>query len=115
MYCRQINEEEVRQRPNATIRYSDRYYPDSYRAGQEHENYYQQQQEQEEQPRHQHVLVAQRRPAQQQQQQQQQVTEQQVYVPQVRARPQVFRSPEEVNIPLHHRRPQNLRPQTYFQ
>lgn len=90
------------------MRYSDRYYPENYRAGQEHESYYEE--EQEERPRQQQVLVATRRPV-----VQQQVTEQQVYVPQVtRARPQVFRSPEEVNIPLQHRRPQHLRPQAYF-
>lgn len=97
----------MRQRPNATLRYHDRYYPDNYRSGQEHESYYQQAEEQEEQPRQQQVLLAQRRPV-------QQIPEQQVYATQVRPRPQVFRSPEEVNIPLQHRRPQHLRPQTYF-
>ncbi|XP_022190525.2 uncharacterized protein LOC111048853 [Nilaparvata lugens] len=89
---RPINEDEVQRKPNVTLRYADRYYP---------ENYYPEEAEETHQPAPQVV----RRPAPQQNQNYQlQRPVQQVR--QASNTNQVFHSPEEVNIPLQHRRPQ---------
>lgn len=100
---RPINAEEAQTRPNVTLRYSDRYYPDSYYDPAE------------EQPRPVPVVATatRGRPVHVQQQQQ----------PNLRAvqlRPQspgnqVFHSPEEVNIPLQQRRPAPVPSQRSFQ
>jgi hypothetical protein len=76
-----INAEEARTRPNVTLRYSDRYYPENEHALDEQAS----------------------RPAPKQQQPQQQ---QQARRPSSPSRPsnQVFHSPESVNIPLQQRR-----------
>ncbi|XP_032510669.2 uncharacterized protein LOC116765329 isoform X1 [Danaus plexippus] len=84
---RPINEEEVQRKPNVSLKYSDRYYPQEvYR-----DDRYDRDEEEEEEPV--------RRPA--------------PPAPRPAARPpaQVFRSAEEVNIPLVQRRPQ--RPTAY--
>ncbi|XP_045458015.1 transcription factor SPT20 homolog [Melitaea cinxia] len=82
---RPINEEEVQRKPNVSLKYSDRYYPaEVYRD----DRYDQEDEEEEEEPRH-APAPQQQRPAQRAQYQ-----------------PQVFRSAEEVNIPLIQRRPQ---------
>ncbi|XP_030024710.2 transcription factor SPT20 homolog isoform X2 [Manduca sexta] len=91
---RPINEEEVQKKPNVSLKYSDRYYPaEVYRD----DRYEQDEEEEEEQPR--------RQPPPQQHHQQQQL--QQIRAsPRPQVAPQVFRSAEEVNIPLVQRRPQ---------
>ncbi|RZF44757.1 hypothetical protein LSTR_LSTR000709 [Laodelphax striatellus] len=95
---RPINEEEVQRKPNTSLRYADRYYP---------ENYYEEAEE-----THQPAPQVVRRPVQQLQnnyQPQNQNYQLQRPVQQVRQASntnQVFHSPEEVNIPLQHRRPQ---------
>ncbi|XP_075992772.1 uncharacterized protein LOC142987707 [Anticarsia gemmatalis] len=82
---RPINEDEVQRKPNVSLKYSDRYYPaEVYRD----DRFEQEEEEEEEAPRRQP------QPAQLQQQ------------PRPAQRPQVFRSAEEVNIPLVQRRPQ---------
>ncbi|KAJ8726667.1 hypothetical protein PYW07_001365 [Mythimna separata] len=82
-----VNEEEVQRKPNVSLKYSDRYYPaEVYRD----DRYDQEEEEEEEQqPRRPAPIQLQGRPLQRVQQQ-----------------PQVFRSAEEVNIPLPQRRPQ---------
>uniref|UniRef100_A0A8D8V8A7 Uncharacterized protein n=1 Tax=Cacopsylla melanoneura TaxID=428564 RepID=A0A8D8V8A7_9HEMI len=102
-----INEEEVQRKPNTTLKYADRYYPQNYYASDE-EN-----QEEEPQEIRRPAFQIQSRPQQQQQH------------PTLRPGPQaqfrqfgpnggqfaasnqnqVFHSPEEVNIPLQARRP----------
>ncbi|KAI8428332.1 hypothetical protein MSG28_002526 [Choristoneura fumiferana] len=87
---RPINEEEVQRKPNVSLKYSDRYYPaEVYRD----DRYEEESEEEEEAPRRapQQLQQLQARPSPRPQQQQQ---------------PQVFRSAEEVNIPLVQRRPQ---------
>ncbi|CAB3237709.1 unnamed protein product [Arctia plantaginis] len=80
---RPINEEEVQRKPNVSLKYSDRYYPAEVYTD---DRYEQEEQEEEEAPRRQPAPAQlQARPS---------------------ARPQVFRSAEEVNIPLVQRRPQ---------
>ncbi|XP_050362081.1 uncharacterized protein LOC126781234 [Nymphalis io] len=79
-----INEEEVQRKPNVSLKYSDRYYPaEVYRDDRFEQDEY----EEEEEPRR--APAPQQRPAARPQYQ-----------------PQVFRSAEEVNIPLVQRRPQ---------
>lgn len=89
---RPINAEEAQTKPNVTLRYADRYYP---------ENFYEEGEE------HQGPPASQRAKQQHQQQQQQQQTLRPGPPPQFRQpiTNQVFHSPEEVNIPLQHRRP----------
>nr|XP_021197946.1 adenylate cyclase, terminal-differentiation specific isoform X1 [Helicoverpa armigera] len=83
---RPVNEEEVQRKPNVSLKYSDRYYPaEVYRD----DRYEQEEEEEEEQPRRPPPAQLQQRPAQRAQ-----------------PAPQVFRSAEEVNIPLVQRRPQ---------
>ncbi|XP_026726702.1 transcription factor SPT20 homolog isoform X2 [Trichoplusia ni] len=84
---RPINEEEVQRKPNVSLKYSDRYYPSEvYRD----DRYDQEDEEEEEAPRRQPAPAQlQARPVQRPQ-----------------GAPQVFRSAEEVNIPLVQRRPQ---------
>ncbi|CAH0726225.1 unnamed protein product, partial [Brenthis ino] len=84
---RPINEEEVERKPNVSLKYSDRYYPSEVYRDDRYE-----QEEEEEEPRR-PPPAQQARPARPQYQ------------------PQVFRSAEEVNIPLVQRRPQ--RPYDY--
>ncbi|CAG4943440.1 unnamed protein product [Colias eurytheme] len=84
---KQINDEEVQRKPNAPIRYSERYYPSEVYTD---DRYEREDEEEEADPRRQGPQI-QERPSQRQQQQYQ---------------PQVFRSAEEVNIPLIQRRPQ---------
>ncbi|XP_044264752.1 uncharacterized protein LOC123011407 [Tribolium madens] len=88
-----VNLEEYQQKPNVSLRYSERFYP---------ENYYQERENDQEnrQPNHHRnsVRVQQEEP-------------EQVHRPTFRPEPslsQVFRSPNEVNIPLQQRRPQYL-------
>ncbi|CAH2067608.1 unnamed protein product, partial [Iphiclides podalirius] len=82
---RPINQEEVDRKPSLSLKYSDRFYPaEVYRD----DRYDQEEEEEEEQPRH--TPPPQQRPSPRPQQQQ----------------PQVFRTAEEVNIPLVQRRPQ---------
>ncbi|GBP70026.1 hypothetical protein EVAR_46268_1 [Eumeta japonica] len=91
---RPVNEEEVQRKPNVALKYSDRFYPaDIYRD----DRFEDEEQEEDEQPRRQQQQV-------QQQQQQQQL--QQAPRPSPRPQQQVFRTAEEVNIPLVQRRPQ---------
>ncbi|XP_067004564.1 uncharacterized protein [Anabrus simplex] len=95
-----INEKEVQNKPNVTLRYSDRYYPDSF---------YEEGDQRPAVPRQQVVAGA---PLQGPPQQQQQRGR--PLAPQVFRQPgpnQVFHSPEEVNIPLLQRRPQGGPPQ----
>lgn len=84
---RPINEEEVQKKPNVSLKYSDRYYPSEvYRD----DRYEQEEEEEEEQP-------PRRQPA--------PVLQQIRASPRPQQGPQVFRSAEEVNIPLVQRRP----------
>nr|ATU82864.1 secreted Chitin binding peritrophin-like protein [Pristhesancus plagipennis] len=89
-----INAEEAQTKPNVTLRYSDRYYP---------ENYYDEE--------FRTVLLHQNQQQHHQQQLQHQSDEHQLYSPKPSVQPQyrqanqVFHSPEEVNIPLQQRRP----------
>ncbi|XP_072937172.1 uncharacterized protein [Epargyreus clarus] len=79
---RPINEEEVQRKPNVSLKYSDRYYPaEVYRD----DRYEQEEEEEEQAPRRQPAPQQEQRPS---------------------PRPQVFRTAEEVNIPLVQRRPQ---------
>ncbi|XP_034841344.1 probable basic-leucine zipper transcription factor Q [Maniola hyperantus] len=81
-----INEEEVQRKPNLSLKYSDRYFPSEvYRD----DRYEQEEDEEEEEAPRRAPAVQQQRPTQRPQYQ-----------------PQVFRSAEEVNIPLAQRRPQ---------
>ncbi|XP_054278115.1 transcription factor SPT20 homolog [Macrosteles quadrilineatus] len=89
-----INQEEFDKKPNVTLRYSDRYYP---------ENYYEEGQAYESRP----VPVKASRPVQQPTPLRPSPSPQQF-----RAN-QVFHSPEEVNIPLQHRRPVTQPQRTY--
>ncbi|ENN70264.1 uncharacterized protein LOC109545642 [Dendroctonus ponderosae] len=95
-----VNLEEYQQRPNTSLRYSDRYFPDSYRPRYDEED--------NQRPvHHQHSVRVTNAPRYQQQQQQQQAAA----APSTTFRPQgqvgqVFRSPEEINISLQQRRPQ---------
>ncbi|KAJ8928878.1 hypothetical protein NQ314_018499 [Rhamnusium bicolor] len=87
-----VNLEEHQHKPNVTLRYSDRYYPDAYRP-----RYNDEEEEEPAQNHHQHSV---RVPVQQRLQQHSPST----------IRPQatigqVFRSPEEINISLQQRRP----------
>lgn len=102
---RPINAEEAQTKPNVTLRYSDRYYPDSYYDPAE-----------EQQPRPVPVVATttRGRPV-HVQQQQQQPTLRPVQFRQQAPSNQVFHSPEEVNIPLQQRRPIPLPPQRSFQ
>jgi hypothetical protein len=88
---RPINAEEAQTKPNVTLRYSDRYYPDSYYDPAE------------DQPRPVVAAAPRGRPV--QVQQQQQPTLRPVQFRQQPPSNQVFHSPEEVNIPLQQRRP----------
>ncbi|XP_071440475.1 uncharacterized protein [Hetaerina americana] len=99
---RPINAEEVQAKPNVTLRYADRYYPENY--------------ERDEEDGQQPLVFAspQRLPAPQQKRPHQALRSQQPLVQLVRPQQQqyqsrnnnqVFHSPEEVNIPLQHRRP----------
>ncbi|XP_038218890.1 uncharacterized protein LOC119837083 [Zerene cesonia] len=81
-----INEEEVQRKPNAPLKYSERYYPSEVYTD---DRYEREDEEEEADPRRQQAAQIQERPSQRQQYQ-----------------PQVFRSAEEVNIPLIQRRPQ---------
>ncbi|CAH2240471.1 putative uncharacterized protein DDB_G0271606 [Pararge aegeria] len=82
---RPINEEEVQRKPSLSLKYSDRYFPSEvYRD----DRFEQEEEEEEEAPRH-APAAQQARPTARPQYQQ-----------------QVFRSAEEVNIPLAQRRPQ---------
>ncbi|XP_064076803.1 putative uncharacterized protein DDB_G0268364 isoform X1 [Vanessa tameamea] len=82
---RPINEEEVQRKPNVSLKYSDRYYPSEvYRD----DRFEQDEDEEAKEPR--------RAPAPQQQRP----------AARLQYQPQVFRSAEEVNIPLVQRRPQ---------
>jgi hypothetical protein len=88
---RPINAEEVRTRPNTTLRYSDRYYPENYDnedEGTQAAQHHVQQQQQHQQARAQPTQSSRGR---------------QPQAPQ-RANNQVFHSPESVNIPLQQRR-----------
>lgn len=86
---RPVNEEEVQRKPNVSLKYSDRYYPaEVYRD----DRYEQEEEEEEEPPRRAPAPV-----------QHQQLQARPVQRPQ--QQPQVFRSAEEVNIPLVQRRP----------
>jgi len=85
---RPINEEEYRQKPNVTLRYSERYYPD---------NYYQEEVV-ESRPVPSAVPAKSSRP-------QPQPLRPSPTPQQFRVNNNVFHSPEEVNIPLQHRRP----------
>ena len=89
---RPINAEEAQTKPNVTLRYSDRYYPDSYYD------------QAEEQPRPVPVVTTttRGRPV---HVQQQQPALRPVQFRQQNPGNQVFHSPEEVNIPLQQRRP----------
>lgn len=100
-----INEEEVQRKPNVSLRYADRYYP---------ENYYTEDDQIEEEPQE-----IRRPPPQIQPQQRIQATlrpgPQQPQFRQFASASntnQVFHSPEEVNIPLQNRRPTSPQPQT---
>ncbi|XP_014243697.1 uncharacterized protein LOC106663390 isoform X2 [Cimex lectularius] len=86
-----LNAEEALTKPNVTIRYSDRYYP---------ENFYE-----DDHGAPQHVVQATPRPQQLQPRPQQHFQQGRPQQPQLRQPNQVFHSPEEVNIPLQHRRP----------
>ncbi|XP_068621433.1 uncharacterized protein [Battus philenor] len=80
---RPINQEEVDRKPNVSLKYSDRFYPaEVYR-----DDRYEQEEEEEEEQTQRTVAPQQQRPA-------------------PRPQQQVFRSAEEVNIPLTQRRPQ---------
>ncbi|XP_047515216.1 uncharacterized protein LOC125056228 [Pieris napi] len=81
-----INEEEVQRKPNSPLRYSERYYPSEVYND---DRYEREDDEEEQDPNRQQAAQIQERPHQRQQFQ-----------------PQVFRSAEEVNIPLVQRRPQ---------
>ncbi|XP_046660965.1 alpha/beta-gliadin A-II [Homalodisca vitripennis] len=91
---RPINQDEFNTKPNVTLRYSERYYPDNYYVEQEGES----------RP----VPVKASRPVQHQQPQSLRPTP---TPQQFRVNNQVFHSPEEVNIPLQHRRPVSSQPQ----
>ncbi|XP_041988593.1 probable basic-leucine zipper transcription factor Q [Aricia agestis] len=83
---RPVNEEEVQRKPNVSLRYSDRYYPSEvYRD----DRYDQEEEEEEEAPRRAPAPIQQARPS-----------------PRPQYPSQVFRTAEEVNIPLVQRRPQ---------
>lgn len=99
---RPINAEEAQTRPNVTLRYSDRYYPDSYYDPAD------------EQPRPVPVVstATRGRPV---HVQQQQPALRAVQIRQQAPGNQVFHSPEEVNIPLQQRRPAPVSPQRNFQ
>uniref|UniRef100_A0A0K8S4W0 Chitin-binding type-2 domain-containing protein n=2 Tax=Lygus hesperus TaxID=30085 RepID=A0A0K8S4W0_LYGHE len=89
-----INAEEHQSKPNVTLRYSDRYYP---------ENFYEEEQIQQVVPQ---ATPRPRPPPQQQQAFHQTPRPVPHQPPQILRQPnQVFHSPEEVNIPLQHRRP----------
>ncbi|KAJ0182149.1 hypothetical protein K1T71_002871 [Dendrolimus kikuchii] len=91
---RPINEEEVQRKPNVSLKYSDRYYPaEVYRDDRYEQD---EEEEEEQQPRRHPAPVLQQIRASPRPQPQPQ--------PQVQAQ-QVFRSAEEVNIPLVQRRP----------
>ncbi|XP_011555554.3 pheromone receptor transcription factor isoform X1 [Plutella xylostella] len=79
---RPINEEEVQRKPNVSLRYSDRYYPAEVYNDDRYD------QDEEEPPRRQYAAPS-PSPS-----------------PRPQSAPQVFRSAEEVNIPLTQRRPQ---------
>ncbi|XP_018899394.1 uncharacterized protein [Bemisia tabaci] len=121
---RPINVEEAQTKPNVSLRYADRYYPENYYEGEEEESV-------EARPQPQTLAAPRRQPPQQVPQGLQgynapllrpvAVTP----VPQQYSRQplqfnpstpalqnQVFHSPEEVNIPLLHRRPNNVIPQS---
>ncbi|XP_063238552.1 uncharacterized protein LOC134540041 [Bacillus rossius redtenbacheri] len=138
---RPINTEEAQSRPNVTLRYSDRYYPDNYYENLEEQPQPQQPQQQvvytqpsplpqriplqtvaPQRARPLHVQAVQRpvqlslqpTPRLPQVVSQQQLRPQPTQQQQLRPQPptqQVFRSPEEVNIPLQHRRPAPTTPQ----
>ncbi|CAG9861515.1 unnamed protein product [Phyllotreta striolata] len=80
-----LNLEEFQQKPNVTLRYSDRYYPEQYRSRYD---------EDDDTPvHHQHSVRVTSQPRQQ-------------YLSPTTLRPQhVYRSPEDINIPLQQRRP----------
>jgi hypothetical protein len=101
---RPINAEEAQTKPNVTLRYSDRYYPDSYYDPAD------------EQPRPVSVVgtATRGRPVHLQQQQQQSPLRAVQFRQQTPGN-QVFHSPEEVNIPLQQRRPAPVPPQRGFQ
>lgn len=88
---RPINAEEHQNKPNVTLRYADRYYP---------ENYYEEGEESHPAPSS--APAPRPRPQQYQQQLRPSPTPQQYRQTQNN---QVFHSPEEVNIPLQQRRP----------
>ncbi|GJQ79133.1 hypothetical protein Trydic_g5386 [Trypoxylus dichotomus] len=93
-----LNLEEHQSKPNISLRYSDRYYP---------ENYYSSYEEEDEVPRPQKQPI--QIGLQQTQQQQIVVRRPTTFSPTIRPETtvgQVFRSPEEVNISLQQRRPQ---------
>ncbi|XP_018318663.1 uncharacterized protein LOC108732390 isoform X5 [Agrilus planipennis] len=102
-----VNLEEHQRKPNVTLRYHERYYPEEYH--QYPENDYDdelQQRRPHVSPTKQHHTQVVRRPTQ---------------IPQFQAtiRPetnigQVYRSPEDINIPLEHRRPPQYFPQRYL-
>ncbi|XP_013178778.1 PREDICTED: GATA zinc finger domain-containing protein 10 [Papilio xuthus] len=82
---RPINQEEVQRKPNVSLKYSDRFYPaEVYR-----DDRYEQEEEEEEEEQARRTVAPQPTRA----------------VPRPQ-QPQVFRAPEEVNIPLVQRRPQ---------
>lgn len=97
---RPINAEEAQTKPNVTLRYSDRYYPDSYYDPAE------------EQPR---PVPAAATPPRARPVQVQQPTLRPVQYRQQSPSNQVFHSPEEVNIPLQQRRPAQPPPPRNFQ
>lgn len=89
-----LNLEEYQQRPNTSLRYSDRYFPDSYRSR------YDEDEEEQRPVHHQHSVRVTNAPR-----------YQAIPVQSTTFRPQsqlgqVFRSPEEINISLQQRRPQ---------
>ncbi|CAG9760255.1 unnamed protein product [Ceutorhynchus assimilis] len=87
-----LNLEEYQQRPNISLRYSDRYFPDSYRPRYDDE-------EEDLRPvHHQHSVRVTNAPRYQQ-------VQSTTFRPQSQLS-QVFRSPEEINISLQQRRPQ---------
>ncbi|PSN51038.1 hypothetical protein C0J52_15416 [Blattella germanica] len=105
---RPINAEEAQTKPNVTLRYHDRYYPDTYYEPEE-----QQAPQQRPQPHRVPVQVTtpRGRPVQIQQQQLQPTLRPVLF----RGPSQVFHSPEEVNIPLQQRRPVPLRKEDEFE